>query len=173
MMASIAEPASQEGKGYAGPDRTERLLGWGALFMLAAIIAALLRGRAHWGEMPWPVWGHLGTIGLALALTPAILWRRRGDGRHRKLGYVWVGAMALTALISLQIRMIGRGHLSIIHLLSIYTLIQLPIAVLAARSGNHARHRSGLRGMVIGALLIAGFFTFPFDRLLGRWLFGG
>jgi hypothetical protein len=25
--------------------------------------------------------------------------------------------------------------------------------------------------MVLGALLIAGFFTFPFNRLLGHWLF--
>ena len=28
-----------------------------------------------------------------------------------------------------------------------------------------------VRGLVIGALLIAGFFTFPFNRLLGSWLF--
>jgi uncharacterized membrane protein len=33
------------------------------------------------------------------------------------------------------------------------------------------RHRRGVRAMVTGALLIAGFFTFPFDRLLGHWLF--
>ena len=25
---------------------------------------------------------------------------------------------------------------------------------------------------ITGALLVAGFFTFPFDRLLGHWLFG-
>jgi len=29
-----------------------------------------------------------------------------------------------------------------------------------------------VRGLIIGALLIAGFFTFPFHRLLGHWLFG-
>ena len=34
-----------------------------------------------------------------------------------------------------------------------------------------ARHRRSVHGMVIGALLIAGFFTFPFNRLLGAWLF--
>jgi len=28
------------------------------------------------------------------------------------------------------------------------------------------------RFLAVGALLIAGFFTFPFDRPLGRWLFG-
>jgi uncharacterized membrane protein len=29
-----------------------------------------------------------------------------------------------------------------------------------------------VRGMVTGALLVAGFFTFPFGRMLGAWLFG-
>jgi uncharacterized membrane protein len=33
------------------------------------------------------------------------------------------------------------------------------------------RHRRSVRAMVTGALLIAGFFTFPFNRLLGHWLF--
>jgi uncharacterized membrane protein len=35
-----------------------------------------------------------------------------------------------------------------------------------------ARHRRTIRALVIGALLVAGFFTFPFGRMLGVWLFG-
>ena len=42
----------------------------------------------------------------------------------------------------------------------------------AARTHKVALHRGSVRGMVTGALLIAGFFTFPFGRLLGRWLVG-
>ena len=42
----------------------------------------------------------------------------------------------------------------------------------AARRHDIARHRKIVRGMVTGALLIAGFFTFPFHRLLGQWLLG-
>jgi uncharacterized membrane protein len=42
----------------------------------------------------------------------------------------------------------------------------------AARTHRYAAHRRAVRGMVTGALLIAGFFTFPFGRLLGHWLFG-
>ena len=53
-----------------------------------------------------------------------------------------------------------------------WTLLQVPVIVLAARRHDVARHRSAVRGMVLGALLIAGFFTFPFNRLLGQWLFG-
>ena len=150
----------------------ERFLGWAALVMLAAIIAAILRGRADWAKIPAPVWFHLATIGTALVLTPAILWRRRGDSRHRVLGYVWVGAMALTAIDSFTIRLTNRGGLSVIHILSVWTLIQVPLIVWWARQGNWARHRQAVRAMVIGALLIAGAFTLPFGRLLGRWLAG-
>ena len=90
----------------------------------------------------------------------------------RKLGYVWVTAMALAAIITFDMRLINHGRFSIIHILSVWTLIQLPIIVLSARAHNHARHRRSVRGMLIGALLIAGFFTFPFERMLGKWLFG-
>lgn len=58
-----------------------------------------------------------------------------------------------------------------IHILSVWTVIQVPIIWWTARNHKIARHRSAVRGMVFGALLIAGFFTFPFDRMLGRWLF--
>jgi uncharacterized membrane protein len=64
------------------------------------------------------------------------------------------------------------GHLSVIHILSAWTLIVVPVIVFAARSGNIVRHRRSVRGMVIGALLIAGFFTLPPFRMLGQWLFG-
>ncbi len=153
------------------PDPLERLLGWGALLLLAVAAAAVLRGRNDWANVPWQVWPHLLTITIALALTPVNLWGRRGDRRHRAIGYVWVAALALTALLSFSLRLVNHGGFSMIHLLSVFTLIQLPIIVLSARSHNHRRHRRAVRGMVIGALLIAGFFTFPFGRLLGSWLF--
>ncbi len=115
---------------------------------------------------------HLATILTVLVLTPTILWRRRGDRRHRLLRRIWVGAMALTAVISFGLRFIGHGRFSVIHLLSVFVLIQRPIIVMAARRGDYAKHRKAIRGMAIGTLLIAGSFTFPFGRLLGHWLFG-
>jgi uncharacterized membrane protein len=48
----------------------------------------------------------------------------------------------------------------------------VPVIVISARRHQHAQHRGAVRGMVSGALLIAGFFTFAPDRLLGGWLFG-
>ena len=108
---------------------------------------------------------------VALALTPVMLLRRRGDARHRLLGRVCAGAMMLTAILSLFVRLSNHGQFSLIHLLSVYTLVQVPILVWTARTHRVARHRRAVRAMVTGALLIAGFFTFPFGRLLGHWLF--
>lgn len=110
------------------------------------------------------------TIMVALALTPVILLGRRGTGRHRLLGRIWAGAMVLTALLSLFVRTINPGHFSLIHLLSLFTLVQVPLIVWSARTHRVERHRGAVRAMVTGALLVAGFFTFPFHRLLGHWL---
>lgn len=68
--------------------------------------------------------------------------------------------------------MSGPGRFSVIHILSLWTLVQVPVIWWSARTHDVARHKGSVRGMVIGALLTAGFFTFPFGRLLGRWLFG-
>ena len=156
-----------------GPDRKDRLLGLGTLAMLAVMLVALARGRAHWGEVPGPVWFHLGTIAVALVLTPVLLWRRRGDRRHRWLGYAWVAALVVTALDSFFIRQIRPGHLSPIHLLSALVLFAMFRLVSAARHQDHATHRSAVRGTVFGALLISGLLTLSGGRLLGTLLFGG
>lgn len=154
------------------PDRLERVLGWAALALLAAALAAIARGHAGWGAVPPTIWLHLGTVIVALALTPVILWQKRGTRLHRRLGYVWAGAMFISAIDSFWILETNRGHFSVIHLLSAYVAVQTPLLVLSARAHKHAAHRTAVRGMVIGGLLTAGALTFPFHRLLGRWLLG-
>ncbi|HEX8300663.1 hypothetical protein [Sphingomonas sp.] len=170
-MAAIAEPTAAPAKPISA-DTFERILALGALLLLAAALTALARGYSEWGRVPWQVWPHLGTILIALALTPVMLLRRRGDRKHRLLGRIWVIAMLATALLSFNLRLINRGDFSLIHLLSAWTLIQAPLIWWSARTHRVTLHRRTVRGMVTGALLIAGFFTFPFDRLLGHWLFG-
>lgn len=169
-MATIAEgrkPVSLK------PEAFDRLLAGAALVLLAFVLTALARGQPHWGQVPAFIWGHILTILAALVLTPVMLLRRRGDRLHRRLGYVWVAAMGLTAAMTFAIRTINpSGGLSWIHILSAWTLVQVPLIVWSARAHNVARHRASVRGMVLGALLIAGIFTFPFNRLMGHWLFG-
>ena len=167
-MASVAAAGGKAWHERLLPDRA---LAWAALALLGCVLAALFRGRAQFATVPMVVWPHLLTIVLALALTPVMLLRRKGDTRHRVLGYVWVAAMFGTAALSFRIRT-ASGGFSFIHILSIWTVIQVPLIVWRARQHNIVGHRRSVRGMVVGALLIAGFFTFPFDRLLGHWLFG-
>lgn len=153
------------------PDGYERFLAVAAILLLATVAAALARGHAEWGLVPAIVWAHLSTIVVALILTPVMLLRRRGDRRHRVLGTAWVVAMIGTALLSFGIRAANDGRFSIIHILSLWVLAMAPAIWWSARTHRVARHRAAVRGMVTGALLVAGFFTFPFGRLLGRWLF--
>ena len=164
--------ATTRARVLTAPGRLDRWLSFGAAVLLVAVLVAVLRGRAEWGRVPGMIWLHLATVLVAVALTPVLLLRRRGDPSHRALGTSWVAAMLATAVISLFVHVSGPGRFSIIHVLSGWTLIQVPVLWWSARHHNVARHKRAVHGMVIGALLIAGFFTFPFDRLLGRWLFG-
>jgi uncharacterized membrane protein len=149
-----------------------------AVLALAALLA-IARGQPQWGEVPPLVWLHLVNILVATSLTPVMLLRRKGDGRHRRLGYVWVSAMLMTAATSLAFSTrepagwgVFTGDFSPIHLLSIFVLVQVPRIVNAARQHDRIGHERGVRGIVVGALLVAGFFTFPFGRMLGGWLLG-
>ena len=153
------------------PDRTERALGALSLVLLAFVAAALAKGQADWHRLPPALWLHLATMMATLALTPAILWHPRGTRRHRVLGYVWVAALAATAIDSFTLTFTNPGHFSPIHIISVVTLVLLCALVVTARRHDHRRHRRVVRGLVIGALLTAGFFTFAFHRLLGTWLF--
>ncbi len=151
----------------------DRALAGAAAVMLAFVLVALVRGRAHLAEQPPAILAHLATIIVAVAVTPVMLLAPKGTRPHRALGYVWCAAMASTAMISFAIRGLNRGHFSAIHLISAFTFLQIPLIIWAARSHKVLRHRRAVRWTTLGALLIAGAFTFPFNRLLGRWLFGG
>lgn len=172
MASTAAQAAPARAKPNLAPTPYDRFLAAASVALLAAILAALWKGRGEWSHVPAFVWAHVATILLAVTLTPIMMLRRRGDRLHRRLGWVWAAAMFLTAAFSFGIRGINQGSFSLIHILSAWTLIHVPLIVLHARRRQHAAHRTAVRGMVTGALLIAGFFTFPFDRMLGHWLFG-
>lgn len=154
------------------PDILERVCGVLALVLLGFIIVAVARGRDQWNLIPWQVWLHLITISAALAITPFMMLRRRGDRLHRMMGWVWASLLFITALVSFNMRLINPGRFSLIHILSMLTVLGVPVLVMSARRHDVRRHRGQARGFVVGALLLAGFFTFPFHRLLGTWLFG-
>jgi uncharacterized membrane protein len=97
----------------------------------------------------------------------------KGTPRHRAVGYAWAGLMVLVVVPSFWIHELRMwGPWSWIHLLSIYTLIMLPLAVVHARGHRVNAHRNSMIGLFLGALLIAGVFTLLPGRVMNRVIFG-
>jgi uncharacterized membrane protein len=91
----------------------------------------------------------------------------KGTLPHRTIGWIWVALMVVVSVSAFFIHQIRLwGPWSPIHLLAIFTLIVLPIAVW--RAHNHAvrMHRNAMVTLFIGALVIAGAFTFLPGRIM-------
>ncbi len=152
------------------PSWLDYLLSALSYVLLAAIGLAIWGG---WGEMrlfPITFFAHFATIILLLALNPFILLCEKGTPRHRLLGKIWLVTMIVTAVVSLFIREINQGGFSPIHILSVFAFWGSWQIYSSARKGDHKSHRRHVYTLIIGALLIAGFFTFQFNRLFDRWL---
>jgi uncharacterized membrane protein len=110
----------------------------------------------------------------AFALGAVQLAAPKGTIPQRTMGWVWAALMLTVAVSSFWIHDIRMfGPFSAIHLLSILTLVTLPLAVLAARRHHVQTHRKAMTSIFIGALVIAGFFTFMPGRIMYRVAFGG
>lgn len=97
----------------------------------------------------------------------------KGTLPHRTLGWIWVILMAATAASSFFIHTICTvGDFSIIHLLSILTLVVLPVAVLNARRHRVRQHMRAMLFLFAGALVIAGLFTVVPGRIMHDVVFG-
>ena len=97
----------------------------------------------------------------------------KGTPAHRAIGWVWVLLMLGVAVSAFFIHTIRLwGPWSPIHLLAIFTLVTLPIAVLHARRQRVAQHRLAMIFIFLGALVIAGIFTFYPGRIMHAVLFG-
>jgi len=96
----------------------------------------------------------------------------KGTGMHRTLGWIWVIFMMTVAVSSLWIRVINHGQFSFIHLLSLLTLVMVPMLVYAARKHDVRQHSRLATRLYIGALVIAGIFTFLPGRLMWKMFFG-
>jgi len=97
----------------------------------------------------------------------------KGTLPHRTLGWIWVGLMLSVAVSSFwihQIRLVGPW--SPIHLLSIFTLITVPLGVWRAHRHQVADHRLIMTLVFSGALLIAGLFTLLPGRIMHAVVFG-
>lgn len=97
----------------------------------------------------------------------------KGTLPHRTVGWIWVALMAVVAASSFWIHEIRLvGPFSPIHLLSIFTLVVLPLAVWRARTHRVADHRRMMMFIFAGALVVAGLFTLVPGRIMHRVIFG-
>lgn len=109
----------------------------------------------------------------AFALGLVQLAAPKGTIPHRAIGWAWVTLMAVVAVTAFFIHEIRLwGPWSPIHLLAIYTLIMLPLAVLHARKHRVVNHRNAMISIFVGALIIAGAFTFLPGRVMHAVAFG-
>jgi uncharacterized membrane protein len=127
--------------------------------------AGMIAGR----DIALPV--HLAGALLALPLGAYVLWRPKGTATHKALGRLWVAVMMVVAISSYWLRTLSGGF-SFIHLLSVLTIVALPLGIMQARRGNIPAHLRAMRGVYIG-LIVAGLFAMAPTRTLGGMLFGG
>ena len=108
---------------------------------------------------------------LALGVGVAVMLRRKGTASHKLLGRLWVAAMVGVAVSSFWIFEIRRGAgPSFIHLLSLWTLVSLALAMWFIRRGNVRAHKGFMVGTFLG-LIGAGIGALAPGRALSRLLF--
>jgi uncharacterized membrane protein len=125
-----------------------------------------------WIDLPWVVQLHVGAALTALLIGTIILFRPKGKGLHKALGWSWVAAMATTAVSSLFMTGLNGNFYSLVHLLSGWTIIALPMAIFAIRSRKVETHRRAMTGMFVGGLVVAGALTFIPGRFMFEFFFG-
>jgi len=111
---------------------------------------------------------------LAVALGGLQLAMKKGTCLHKALGWIWTVIMAIVAITSFFIHEIKLwGQYSPIHLLSLWTLISLGLAIYFARIGKIKRHKQVMVALYGFGLILTGFFTLMPGRVMHQIIFGG
>lgn len=112
---------------------------------------------------------------IALGLGIVQLAAPKGTLPHRTLGWIWVLLLLTISVSSFWI----HGHsfrlwrdYSPIHLLSIFTPVMLVLGVVYARKHNVRGHARTMIVIFLGALVVAGAFTFVPGRIMHQVAFG-
>ncbi len=109
----------------------------------------------------------------AIGLGAAQFLAQKGTLPHRTVGWIWATLMLLVAGTSLFIHTIRLwGPWSPIHLLSLFTLAIVPLAVMRARQHDIRRHRLAMIWIFTLALVVTGLFTLAPGRIMNKVVFG-
>ena len=107
---------------------------------------------------------HLAAALLSLLIGALVLARPKGTASHKALGRIWVTLVGVVAVSSFWM------GFSLIHLLSIWTLVSLAAAIYFIRRGNVRAHKGFMTGTFLG-LAGAGLGALAPGRLLYAFFF--
>jgi uncharacterized membrane protein len=125
----------------------------------------------NWAAVPLKVQAHVIAALAAFGIGLVLMLKPKGTGLHRTLGWAWAAAMAATAITSLFFTELN-GAWSYIHLFSGWTIVALPLGLVAIRRGRVRTHRGIMTGLFTGGLVVAGALAFMPGRLMWRLFFG-
>ena len=110
---------------------------------------------------------------VAILLGAIQLLSRKGTLIHKALGWVWVLLMLVVSVSSLFIHEINMwGKYSPIHILSLWTIFCLLLAIYFVRVGNIKKHKQTMTLLYLLALILTGLFTLLPGRVMHVVIFG-
>jgi uncharacterized membrane protein len=158
------------------PQRWRRPVGLIALGSIAwAIVLAIdapvglhphLPPAELWRKVPAVLRLHVAAALSALLIGCALLVGVKGRSFHKIAGSAWAVCMMTVAISSFWL--LNHGRFSIIHFLSGWVTIAVPMALAAVRRRDLKTHRTMMTQIFMGGLIIAGAFTFVPGRLMWR-----
>ena len=119
---------------------------------------------------------HLATVVPCFVIGTILLIIKKGTSFHKNFGRIYMILMLVTGVVTLFMpAMVGPrflNHFGYIHLFSFLTIYTVPTAYWAIRKGDVKAHQRKMIGLYVGAILIAGGFTFFPGRFLHTLFFG-
>jgi uncharacterized membrane protein len=107
------------------------------------------------------IWVHFLAAVLAIVLGLINLVSEKGTFQHQIIGWFWLIIMIFVTIPSFWIREINEGDFSWIHLLTIWTIISMGIAIISIKKGNVRTHAGFMVGTMVGAVIAGGFAMMP------------
>ncbi len=96
---------------------------------------------------------HAFSASVALPLGAWQLFRpTKGDHQHRLIGRAWVALMLYVSVTSFWIKELKPGEFSLIHILSVVTIVTVSLGLFAAIRGDIRSHRGNMIGSWLGLL---------------------
>lgn len=138
----------------------------------AASTQAHLPDLALLARQPAVVQIHLYAALASIVLGWALIFARKGRRFHRTAGWAWVSLAAVVAGSSLFITGLNGDRWSLLHLLTGWTFLVLPLGVLAAKRRSVQTHRRLMSGLFYGGFAANLFIAFIPGRLLWSLLLG-